>query len=320
MTVRSRADRQRQLPAAPLLAGRVSPVVPTLLGAACISSSAIVSRLADTSPGTTSFYRCLLALPVLVPLAAVEARHRGTRPWRVRGQSFLAGAFLGVDLVLWTHAIYDVGAGIATVLANLQVLFVTAIAWVLLRERPHARFLLALPVVVAGVILLAGVEGHAAAGFHPVSGVLYGVSASVAYSVFILVFRRSTERGPQVAGPLADATAGAGLAALVFGLAVGQMHFSLSLGAFGWLVVLALTSQTLGWLLITSSLPRLPAALASLLLLFQPAASMVLAAVVLSQRPRALQVLGAVLVCGGVLVAARSRSDPELAGTGPTPG
>ncbi len=84
--------------------------------------------------------------------------------------------------------------------------------------------------------------------------------------------------------------------------------------------MLAITSQTIGWLLITSSLPRLPAALSSILLLLQPAASLVLAAIVLSQRPSALQLVGAVLVCGGVLLAARSRSSPEVPAAGPTPG
>ena len=44
----------------------------------------------------------------------------------------------------------------------------------------------------------------------------------------------------------------------------------------GWLVTLALTSQVLGWLLITVSLPRLPAALTSLLLTVQPIGSVAL--------------------------------------------
>lgn len=86
------------------------------------------------------------------------------------------------------------------------------------------------------------------------------------------------------------------------------------------MILLALTSQTLGWLLITSSLARLPAALSSLLLLFQPAASLVLAAIVLSQRPTPLQLVGAVLVCGGVVMAARSRVEDGVTASAPTPG
>jgi drug/metabolite transporter (DMT)-like permease len=265
--------------------------------------------------GTTSFYRCVLALPFLVLLAVLEQRRRGPRPLRSRAVVAVAGMFLGVDLVLWTHAIYDVGAGIATVLGNLQVLFVTLIAWVWLREGPRSEFLIALPVVLLGIVLLAGITGSSPAkSFHPVAGVLYGLGGSMTYSVFILILRT------HVAGPLADATAGAALASLVLGRALDELRFSPPRHALEWLLVLALTSQTLGWLLITSSLPHLPAAISALLLLLQPALSLVLAAVVLPQAPTWSQLVGAVLVCGGVLLAAGSTSTSELPALEPTPG
>jgi drug/metabolite transporter (DMT)-like permease len=263
-------------------------------------------RLAGTAAGTTAFYRCALALPGLAVLALLEQRRNGRRAARDRARALLAGAFLGVDLVLWTHAIYDVGAGVATVLGNLQVVFVTIVAWAIFHERPRWQFLLALPVVVAGVVLVAGLAGRTGTGDHPLAGVLYGLATSINYAGFLLVLRGSTKNSPHVAGPLTDATAGAALTAMLLGAALGQFSFAAPLKAIGWLLLTALTSQILGWLLITSSLPRLPAALSSLLLLFQPAAALVLAAAVLSQRPTALQLGGAVLVCGGVLTAARS--------------
>ncbi|MGO9912338.1 MAG: DMT family transporter [Acidimicrobiales bacterium] len=298
---------------------RVNPVLPALIGAACISSSAILVQLAHVGAGTTTFFRCGLALPGLIVLAALEQRRRGARPARTRVRAVLAGMFLGVDLVLWTHAIYDVGAGIATVLGNLQVFFVTFIAWSWFRERPRKQFLLALPVVMIGVVLVAGIGGNSGQNYHPVAGVLYGLGTSVTYAAFIVILRTSAREAPHIAGPLADATAGALLASVVLGLALGQLSFSPPLVALGWLLVLALTSQTLGWLLITSSLPRLPAAISSLLLLLQPAASLVLAAIVLSQRPTGLQLVGAALVCGGVLVAARSREPAAMPATAPEP-
>ena len=120
--------------------------------------------------------------------------------------------------------------------------------------------------------------------------------------------RQKAGPGGHVAGPLADATAGSAVGALVLGLAFGGFQFHLPWASFGWLLTLALLSQTGGWLLITSSLPKLPAALSSLLLLLQPAASIVLAAVILDQRPTLVQIAGAVLVCGGVLAVAWVRS------------
>jgi drug/metabolite transporter (DMT)-like permease len=92
---------------------------------------------------------------------------------------------------------------------------------------------------------------------------------------------------------------------VLIGLVFGGLSVHIPLASLGWLALLAMTSQTAGWLLITSSLPRLPAAISSLLLLLQPAAAIMLAAVVLAERPSPVQLGGAVLVCGGVLVATR---------------
>jgi drug/metabolite transporter (DMT)-like permease len=284
-----------------------NPVVLAALGAASISASAVLVRLADTGAATTAFYRCLLALPLLAVLGVIEQAKLGARKPSARLGAFLAGLFLAVDLVVWTHAIYDVGAGVATVLGNLQVLFVALIAWAALGEAPGSRFLLALLVVIPGVVLVAGLAGHAGGGFHPLAGVLYGLATSITYAAFIIILRRSTPAAAHVAGPLADATLGAVVGSLLIGLAFGSLQFTPSWAALGWLLVLAVTSQTVGWLLITSSLPRLPAALSSLLLLLQPAAALVLAAVVLAQRPTWLQIAGAALVCSGVLIAARTR-------------
>jgi drug/metabolite transporter (DMT)-like permease len=289
-----------------LLAGR-SPALLAILGALCISATAILIKLADTGTATAAFYRCLLALPLLLVLAALEQRRQGRRAFSARAGALAAGLFLSVDLVLWNHAIAEVGAGVATVLGNMAVVFVTVFAWLLFHERPMPRFLLALPVVLVGVVLVSGlVEAADAGSGHALAGIWYGVGTSVAYAAFLLTLRHSSGRTRHVAGPLADATLGATAGALLLGLVFGGLQFSIPWPSFGWLLLLAITSGTIGWLLITSSLPRLPAAMSSLLLLLQPAASLVLAAIVLAERPTLLQLAGAVLVCCGVLIASRS--------------
>jgi drug/metabolite transporter (DMT)-like permease len=284
------------------------PILRAALGAACISSSAILVTLAHAGPATTAFYRCALALPFLVPLALVEKHRLGPRPRASRLYALLAGLFLAVDLVLWNHSIADVGAGVATVLGNLQVLFVGVLAWLVLRERPDRRYLTLLPVVFLGVVLVSGMVGGTAAGLHPLAGIGYGIGTSAAYAVFLLILRRAAGQARHVAGQLADATVGAAAGALVLGLAFGGFQLHIPWPTFGWLLVLAILSQTAGWLLITSSLPQLPAAMSSLLLLLQPAASMVLADVVLGEHPTLFQVAGALLVCSGVLAATWARS------------
>src|SRR5436190_12226369 len=65
-------------------AGGPSPVLLASLGAASISASAVLIKLANTGAVSAAFYRCLLALPVLAALAVLEQRRRGPRPRRAR--------------------------------------------------------------------------------------------------------------------------------------------------------------------------------------------------------------------------------------------
>jgi drug/metabolite transporter (DMT)-like permease len=90
--------------------------------------------------------------------------------------------------------------------------------------------------------------------------------------------------------------------AVLLGLA-GRDFVSVTWAAVGWLALLALTSQVIGWLLITVSMPRLPAAMIGALLLVQPAGSVALSYVILGERPSGSQLLGVALVLAGVLVA-----------------
>jgi drug/metabolite transporter (DMT)-like permease len=277
------------------------------LGAACISSSAILITLANVGSTTTAFYRCALPLPVLAVLAVAEQRRHGPRPLASRGYAVLAGLFLAVNLVLWIHAIADVGAGVATVLGNLQVVFVAALAWAMLRERPDQRYLITLPMVLLGVVMVSGMIGSST-GPRPTAGVAYGLATSAAYACFLLILRQTAGQARHVASQVFDATAGAAAGSLLLSLTFGGgVHLAIPWRSLGWLLTLALLSGIVGWLLITSSLPRLPAALSSLLLLLEPAAAMLLAAIVLGQRPSLIQIVGAVLLCGGVLIVTRGR-------------
>jgi drug/metabolite transporter (DMT)-like permease len=274
----------------------------------------VLVTLAHTESVPIVFYRCGLALPLLAVLAVVEQRRLGPRPLASRGYAGLAGLFLSVDLVLFNHTIADVGAGVSTVVGSLYVPFVAVLAWVVLRERPGRRYLAALPVMLIGLVLVSGLAGGGGTAPHPAAGVATGTAASAAYACFLLILRHAAGQARHVAGQLFDATAGAAVGALLLGLVFGGVHLVVPLRSLVWLALLALLVQTVGWLLITSSLPRLPAAVSSLMLLVQPAAAMVLAAIILGQRPSLLQVAGAVLVCGGVLVMARrpgSRPRPE---------
>lgn len=290
------------------------PVLAAAAGAGCIATSATLVRLADVAPATAATFRCLYALPVLGLLMLREDRRYGTRPAHDRRLAAAAGVFFALDLVLWHHAIAAVGAGIGTVLGNLQVVIVGVVAWWLLGERPSPRLVLAVPVVLGGVVLISGAVGGGAYGESPALGVVFGVGTSIAYAGFLLVLRRGAHDLRRVAGPLFDATAVAAVCSVLLGPISGGVDLVPSWPGHGWLLLLAITSQVVGWLLISVSLPRVPAALTSVMLLLQPVASVVLAAAVLAERPSPVQLVGCAVVLAGVVGATAGRRQPR-----PTP-
>jgi drug/metabolite transporter (DMT)-like permease len=261
-------------------------------------------RLAEVSPETAAFFRCFFALPALGLLAWHEQRRLGPRR-PDRAKLAAAGLLFAADLIFWHHAIENVGAGLATVLGNLQVVLVAYVAWAVLGERPEARVVAAVPVVLTGVVLIAGVLEQGAYGDDPALGVLYGALTSIAYAGFILLLRQANAGPSRPAGPLFDATAVAALGCFAYGIASGTLDLTPPAEATAWLVVLALTSQVLGWMLISVSLPRLAAALASVLLLVQPVGAVLLAALLVDEDPSPLQLSGVAVVLLGVLVATR---------------
>src|SRR4029077_10016609 len=113
-------------------------------------------------------------------------RHGPLKPDSIR-LAAIAGVFFPGALMFWRHAIEAVGAGLATVLGNLQVIIVGFFAWLLLGERPSRATLLALPVVLAGVILISGVVGADPYGANPQLGVILGIATAICYSGYLLL-------------------------------------------------------------------------------------------------------------------------------------
>jgi len=292
------------------------PARAAVSGAITLAFSGILYKAAHVSPETGAFFRCAYALPALWVFVRLEERMIGPRPWQLRKWAWLAGAFFAAGLLFWHHAIEPVGAGLATVLGNTQVVMVGLLAWALFGERPSNRALVAIPIAMVGVVLISGVLEDGAYGDNPGLGVVLGLLTGVAYSGFLLALRHGAGEQRRVAGPLFDATLASALLILPWGLATGDLDFTPGPEAQAWLIALALSSQVVGWLLVTVSLPRLPAVVTSVLLTLQPVATVVLAAILIGENPSPLQLLGAATILSGLLIATVGR---RAAGPEPVP-
>ena len=269
----------------------------------CIAFSGIFYKFAEVTPATATTFRCLYGLPILALVGWYEHRRFGALPTRTVWLAIIAGVFFAGDLLSWHHAVDAVGAGLATVLGNLQVIVVGLVAWVVFKERPPRPVLLALPVVVVGVVLISGVVGSGAYGANPPLGVSLGFVTAISYAGYLLVIRRGSHDLRRPAGPVAIATASTAVVAIVYGTLFHELDPIPAWPSHGWLALLGITSQSIGYLIISISLPRLPAALVSIILLAQPVATVILARFLLNEDPSIAQLTGVALVVGGIAVA-----------------
>ena len=104
---------------------------------------------------------------------------------------------------------------------------------------------------------------------NPGLGVVLGVATALCYASYLLLIRRGGRDLRRPAGPVAIATVSTAAVAVVVGWIGGDLDLTPAPASLAWLALLGLTSQALGYLLISLSLTRLPAVLTSIILLAQ---------------------------------------------------
>ena len=259
-----------------------------LAGAVLISFSPVLYVFSGTNPSTGAFYRMLYALPVLALLAYL-VRNADTRSSRTRWLAFGAGLLLAPDMLVYHSAMIFIGIGIATLIGNSQVIIVTLASWKLFGENPNPAIIISLPVVMIGLALISGITDSNPYGEDPVKGVIFGIMGAFFYSFFLIMFRYANKELAPVSSVQFDATAGAALGLLVLGLlplssvAIEPLNIQPTWPGHGWLMLLALVSQVVGWLAIAYALPRLPAAHTSFAILLQPVLTLIWGYLILHQ-------------------------------------
>ncbi|MEC8938680.1 MAG: DMT family transporter [Candidatus Thermoplasmatota archaeon] len=277
-----------------------------LAGATVISFAPLLYIRSDTTPLTGAFYRMLYALPLL-GLLVWTSQKEDPRNSNSRWLAFGAGVLLAIDFAGYHSAIDYIGSGIATMIGNSQVIIVTLVSWWLLGERPNRFILLSLPLVMFGLVLISGIWDDAPYGEDPVKGVIGGMVAAVFYSSFLIVYRQSNRIGGPAVNAQFDATTGATLGILILGsmpltsVGIEAIDHSITWPNHGWLILLALSCQVIGWIAITYALPRLPAAHTSFAVLLQPVLTIIWGVILLNESPSLQQSAGMALIFAAII-------------------
>jgi len=274
-------------------------------GAVLISFASIWVRLADIGPTAAGVYRMLVGGLVLLPVALLR-RERLWAGWRPAAFVAAAAVCFTFDLAFWHRSIGLVGPGLATILANFQVLLLGAFGILVLRERPNWRFYASVPAALIGLFLLVGVDWRSLSADYR-AGVTFGLLTALSYGSYLLVLRASQARAGRLE-PLPNLMAicwATTVLLVLAALAEGESLRVPSLTTGGILVAYGVTAQVVGWLLISRGLPHVEAGRAGLILLLQPSLAFVWDILFFDRPTDAVDVAGAVLALVAIYLGTR---------------
>ena len=286
-----------------------NPTLRLFIGAALISLSPVWVKLVDVSPTTSAFWRLAIG-GVVIALYLVVMRKRLLLSARIWLVLILAAAFLATDLWFYHRSIQYIGPGLSTLLANFQVFVMAAAGFVILRQPPTARQLLAIPLALFGLALIVGVDWDSLPENYR-RGIVFGLGAAVTYAGYLLAMRRSRQHATTPVPTREIAIVSLAGAAMLGATAIVEGHsLVISSGSDGlWLVCYGVLSHGMGMLFITSSLPHVTTTQAGIALLLQPTLSFVWDVLFFARPMSARELLGAGIALFAIYLGSRSHSE-----------
>lgn len=172
-----------------------------IIGVLGVAFSAPFVKLSNFEPSTSVILRVGIGALFLLPFFIREIKNLGNLNKTGVILSLVAGIFLGIDFTAWNYSIYYVGSGIASILLNLQIIILPALAAIFDRERIPKSFYFIAPVMILGVLMTGGIfEGGDTATNEPtvlgmslaVVGTIAGSISGICYGIYLYTSRKAT--------------------------------------------------------------------------------------------------------------------------------
>jgi drug/metabolite transporter (DMT)-like permease len=278
-------------------------------GVLVVSTASILIRVAqaDGAPSLTiAAFRLGLAALILTPFALRGLRAASPPAPRDLALALVSGAFLAAHFWSWISSLAHTSVASSTALVTTNPLWVGLASLLIFRERLALPLLAGIVVCIAGTALIFASDSSAvshAPGGDPVLGNLLALLGAICASGYLLIGRALRSRMSLLTYVwLAYASA-----AIVLWLGVaGARAAVLGLSGIAYLCMAALAvgPQLIGHTAFNWSLRHLSATFVAVSILGEPIGSALLAWLVFDERLGALQLLGFVLILGGIASAA----------------
>lgn len=272
-----------------------------VIGVIGISLSAILVRFSTAPSAVTAAFRLLWTVLLMTP-AVLGRQDVRTELRRMGGKrlamSALSGVFLALHFWTWFESLRHTSVASSTTIVCTEVIWVSLGYCLFMKGRLSGKAVAAIVVTLAGSVVIACADSMSE-GAH-LYGDLLSLLAAVAVAAYVLI-------GKAVRGSVSTTAytyvvyAACAAVLLLIALAQGQNLFGYGSSAVVVGLLLAVFSTLLGHSIFTWCLRYFSPAFVSASKLCEPVAASLLAWMIFGEAPVLLQVLGGVLIIGGVL-------------------
>ena len=289
---------------------RIRATIVVLIGATLLGSMGAWGRAVyrfEGDPMLVVTWRALIGVVVLAGILALSRPTLLRVPWSAI-PFFLVYGFFGVTLNFWSYfsAVKHTTLAVAITLLYTYPMFVTLFSALWLGERLTRVKLAAAALTVLGAALVAQIHQAEFLRLN-LRGILFGLLTGLSMAVYSILGKRAVARyAPWTVVLYAFA---GGALFLVLGSGPGLLAArDYPTVAWIWIVGLALIPSLGGYALFTLGLRDLPASQVSVIATWEVVTAALLGWLLYGERLTPIQLLGAALVCVGILWIQRARA------------
>ena len=304
-----------------------SPYLGLVLGIAAVSTASLLIRLSQVEAPSFVIAAGRLTLASLIIGSFAWPKLRLELPKQTRKTIFLlilAGLFLGFHFATWITSLEYTSVASSVVIVTTAPLWVAIFSPVFLKEKITKWIVIGLVVSLAGSVIvglnsaciIANKELNCQSFLEITSGSMFlgNILALLGafFSAGYLIVGRRTRNSLSLSSYTFVVYSVAAVVLIFLVIITGQTVLGFSTKIYLYIAALAIIPQLIGHSAFNWALKYLSAAVVSIALLGEPIGTVILAFLFLKESPTILEIIGGVLILGGILISSRSRSMQQV--------
>ena len=269
-----------------------------LLATLLFGSNGIVASHISLSSYEIVLFRTLLGSVFLVMLFLMTGGRFHAKEYR-RDFLFvlLSGLAMGASWMFLYEGYQQIGVGMATLLYYTGPVFVMILTPIVFKEKLTAPKLIGFAIVFVGIVLINGVSGGQRISAW---GLICALLSALTYTALVILNKQSKH----IVGMENAAIQLCGSFVVVAVFVGIREHFAFTVLStdWPWILLLGVINTGIGCYLYFSSLSGLSVQTIAICGYMEPLAAVILAAILLSERMTAMQIVGAVCIIGGAML------------------